>query len=172
MNIPARFVAVVALMFVANAPLADGVVAEPRLKAGFIANFVQFVKWPGNSARPVVCGYGAGRDGDALDHLKLSIAKDFSPPVQHIRSVQEINRCQAVYLDAGQVGLLPSVIEAISGRPILIITDFEGGAPLGATLSFVSTGGGRLGFDVNHAAAKAAGLTINSRLLQLARRVY
>ncbi len=172
MNLTARFVAAVASMCVANVTLADGVVAEPKLKSGFIANFVQFVKWPGNPARTVVCGYGADRDGDALDHLKSSVARDLSLQVRRIRSAQEINHCQAVFLEAAQMGLLPSMIEASSGRPILIITDFEGGAPLGATLSFVSAGGGRLGFDVNLTAAQAAGLTINSRLLQLARRVY
>lgn len=152
--------------------MAGGVVAEPKLKAGFIANFLQFVTWPGNPVRPVVCGYGNELSGDALDYLKASTARDSSLQVKRIRSHQDIGGCQAVFLGAGQVDLLPSVIEASTGRPVLIITDFEGGAPLGATLSFVATGGGRLGFDVNHAAARAAGLAINTRLLQLARRVY
>lgn len=153
--------------------MAGEVVAESKLKAGFIANFLQFVRWPGNPARPtVVCGVGAERNGDALDHLQESIARDSLPRVKRIRSLHEISGCQAVFLEAGQVGLLPPLVEANAGRPVLIITDFEGGAPLGATLSFVATGGGRLGFDINHAAAQAAGLSINTRLLQLARRVY
>lgn len=172
MSPTARFVAAAALMLGACVAKAGEVVAEPKLQAGFIANFVQFVKWPGNPARPVVCGYGNDRSGDALDHLKASIAQDSSPQVKRIRSIHDINGCNAIFLEAGQVALLPSVIEASSGRPILIITDFEGGAPLGATLSFVATGGGRLGFDVNQAAAQTAGLIINTRLLQLARRVY
>lgn len=172
MSPTARRVAAVALMLTTSVTMASGIVAEPKLKAGFIANFVQFVKWPGNPVRLVVCGYGNERNGDALDLLKASISQDSSPQVKRIHSLQDIKGCQAIFLDAGQASLLPSVIEASNGHPVLIITDFEAGAPLGATLSFVATGGGRLGFDVNHAAAQAAGLSINTRLLQLARRVY
>jgi hypothetical protein len=172
MNRSARFVVAVALMLVAVVTKAGEVVAEPKLKAGFIANFVQFVKWPGNPARPVVCGFGAERDGDALHHLQEFIAQDSLPQVKRIRKVQDISGCQAVFLEAGQAGLLPTQIEASAARPVLIITDFEGGTPLGATISFVATGGGRLGFDLSHSAAQAAGLIINTRLMQLARRVY
>lgn len=172
MNCPSRFGVAVALMLAGSVATAAEVVAESRLKAGFIANFVQFVKWPGNPARTVVCGYGSDRSGDSLDHLKMSVARDLSLDVKRIRTIQDIGNCQVVFLDAGQVELLQPAIEASTGRPVLIITDFEGGAPLGASLSFVATGGGRLGFDVNHAAARAAGLAINTRLLQLARRVY
>ncbi|MCK9389871.1 MAG: YfiR family protein, partial [Sulfuritalea sp.] len=71
-----------------------------------------------------------------------------------------------------QGGLLPAVVVVTADRPVLIIADLDGGAPLGAMLSLVTVGGDRLGFDANLTAARAAGLSLNARLLQLARRVY
>jgi hypothetical protein len=64
------------------------------------------------------------------------------------------------------------LLAAAAGQSLLIVTEFDSGAPLGAALSLVTTGGGRLGFDVNLTAARAVGLDFNARLLQLARRVY
>lgn len=163
-----------AILLSANLAHAGEAVSEARLKAGFLANFMQFVRWPGNPASLTLCGFGVDNGGDAIDLLRKSDLRTMSLKLRRIRSVEEADDCQAVFIDTPHGSqLLPLLDVSVSrNRPILLITEFDGGAPLGATLSLVSTGAGRLGFDVNLTAAQAAGLSINTRLLQLARRVY
>lgn len=151
---------------------AGEVVSEARLKAGFLANFMQFVRWPASPASLALCGFGADDGGDAIDLLRKSELRGVSLTLRRLRGVEDIAGCQAVFIDAAHAGRLSPMLDASRGRPILIITEFDGGAPLGAMISLVPTGAGRLGFDVNLTAAQAAGLSINTRLLQLARRVY
>lgn len=145
---------------------------EERLKAGFIGNFVQFTRWPGSPARISICGLEAHQDADPLAHLGSADRNSLAVVVRRVKSVHDLNGCQVFYLDSSNAARLPNLLVAAGKRPVLVITEFDGGVPLGAALSLVFTGGGRLGFDVNLTAARAAGLDINARLLQLARRVY
>ncbi len=165
-------IGLVVILFSASLAQAGDLVSESRLKAGFLANFMQFVHWPGNPNGLTLCGFGADNGDDAIDLLRKLDLRTVTLNLRRIRATAELAACQAVFVDSAHGHRLPSLLEASAGRPILIITEFDGGAPLGAMFSFVPTGAGRFGFDVNLTAAQAAGLSINTRLLQLARRVY
>jgi hypothetical protein len=145
---------------------------EDRLKAGFVGNFIQFTRWPGKPDSIVVCGFDARPDDDPLAQLNGAEHHRSMLTVRRVKSVAEVRGCQAFFLDSANAARLPDLLAVAAGQALLIITEFEGGAPLGAALSLVATGGGRLGFDVNLTAARAVGLDFNARLLQLARRVY
>lgn len=146
--------------------------AATRLKAGFISNFLQFTQWPGRPAELTLCGLGKGGSDDPLSQLAGNVSGNLRITIQHVSGTRRLEGCQAIYLRAEDADLLPPVLAATAGRPVLVIADFEGGAPLGATLSLVMSSSGRLGFDVNVTAARAAGLLFNTRLVQLARRVF
>lgn len=160
------------ILFSANLAQAGELVSEHRLKAGFLANFMQFVRWPGGPIDLTLCAFGKDNGGDAIDLLRTSSPRTAPLKLRRIHGTDELAACQAVFVDSAHGHQLRPLLEASQGRPILVITEFDGGAPLGAMLSLVPTGAGRLGFDVNLTAAQAAGLSINVRLLQLARRVY
>jgi hypothetical protein len=147
-------------------------VSEARLKAGFIANFIQFVSWPQTPAPLYLCSFGSDRVGELLEYLAYTSPRGAMLAIRRVRTVTELNGCHAVYVPAEYGGVLSAVVAATAGRPVLIVSDLDGGAPLGAMLSLVTVGDGRLGFDANLTAARAAGLVMNSRLMQLARRVY
>ncbi|MDP2826856.1 MAG: YfiR family protein [Sulfuritalea sp.] len=151
---------------------AEESVSEARLKAGFIANFLEFVSWPKTPAPLYLCSFGSDRLGELLENLADTSRRGATLAIRRVRAVSELNGCHAVYVPAEHGSVLSAVVAATAGRPVLIMSDLDGGAPLGAMLSIVTAGGGRLGFDANLTAARAAGLAMNSRLLQLARRVY
>lgn len=159
--------------FVAPASAADSA-AEARLKAGFVANFLQFTTWSDAPARITACGLGQGRASDTLDYLAKAAKGLPEISIRRLRSQEGLEGCHLLFIESEQSQVLPSVLSvaAASRLPLLVVTDFESGAPLGATISLVATGGGRLGFDVNLTAARSAGLGLSTRLLQLARRVY
>lgn len=163
--------AVFCLLDSAGVP-AEEAVSEARLKAGFIANFIQFVRWPRNPVPLVLCSLGTDGSPELREELGGISARNPALVVLWVRSVSALDGCHAVYVTAEQGGELPAVVAATAGRPVLVIADLDGGAPLGAMLSLVTRGDGQLGFDANLSAARGAGLAMNSRLLQLARRVY
>lgn len=167
-----RIATLLALLLVAFPPAAGELATESRIKAGFVANFIQFTTWPGNPQSITLCGIGRELQGDVLSRAGSASTRGQTMTIRRLYGVAGIDDCQAVFLDAGQAQILPSVLAATAGKPILVIADFDGGAPLGAALSLVSAGAGRLGFDANLVAAKAAGLSLSTRLLLLARRVY
>lgn len=151
---------------------AEESVSEARLKAGFIANFIQFVRWPHPPVPLVLCSLGTERSRELREEFAGISARYPALVMRWVRAASALDGCHAVYVTAEQGSELPAVLAATAGRPVLVIADLDGGAPLGAMLSLVSVGGDRLGFDANLSAARAAGLSMNARLLQLARRVY
>jgi len=151
---------------------AEESVSEARLKAGFIANFIQFVRWPRNPVTLVLCGLGTDRSRELREELGGISARYPALVVRWVRALSALDGCHAVFVAAEQGSELPAVLAFTAGRSVLVIADLDGGAPLGAMLSLVSVGGDRLAFDANLTAARAAGLSMNARLLQLARRVY
>ena len=172
MTFRVALLALLSLVVPVAAPAAE-TYSEARLKAGFIANFLQFVVWPKNSSSLTLCSFGPDRNGDMLEHL-ADMAGGRGPMlgIRPVRTLSELGGCNAVFVGREEGSLLAGVVGTLAGRPVLIIADIEGGASLGATLSLVAIGGGRLGFDVNMTAAHAAGLQMNTRLLKLARRVH
>lgn len=167
-----RRFAIIALACCASSSALGDSTPETRLKAGFISNFLQFTQWPGNPAAISVCGLGSGGGDDPLEHLAGRAMGTLRIAIVRVSGNRRFDDCNAVYLRAEDTEILPRVLAATAGRPVLVISDFEGGVPLGATLSLVMSSSGRLGFDVNVTAARTAGLSLNTRLVQLARRVF
>lgn len=147
---------------------------EPSLKAAFVRNFAEFVTWPVENHDGVIRLCVAGTDdlGAALDALEGKRIRDMTLTVRRHVSGKNLAQCQIVFLPASASTELHRVVEAIRGRPVLLVAEAEGLAALGASISFVFRPGGLLGFDVNVEAAGANDLKIGSRLLMLARRVY
>ncbi|NJN05898.1 MAG: YfiR family protein [Rhodobacteraceae bacterium] len=67
----------------------------------------------------------------------------------------------------GRAGRARETLAALKGRPILTVGDFHPFAARGGMIGLVQRDS-RLAFEVNVDAAKDAGLTLSSRLLQLA----
>lgn len=154
-----------------SGPATSAEVAEERLKAGFLRNFIEFATWPGERHVLTVCLLGQRHPGAAFDALNgYRLSK--SALAVWGRRLNEFEDCDVIYVPAWERGRLEEVLEHVRGKPVLVVADIEAAVQLGATLSLHYVADGRLGFDANLSAAKAAGLGLSSRLLQLARRVY
>jgi hypothetical protein len=62
---------------------------------------------------------------------------------------------------------MDEIVKSLKGKPILTVTDTPGPVFAGVMIRFTLERR-RLHFHINHQAAKAAGLTLSSRLLRLA----
>jgi len=75
-----------------------------------------------------------------------------------------------VFVSAAAINTLPRVLEELRGKPVLMIADSPGAARLGVTLN-LSVNQNKITFEANLQAARAAQLSLSSKLLRLATEV-
>lgn len=144
-------------------------VAESALREAIVVKLLMFVDWPGPRPREPelrLCETGGairGANGRMVRDRRLKV-------VEINRDLGELHRCDVFFADADSPRLVPAVAAGERKTALLVIAEGEQTLQQGATIA-LSRAGGRMVFDVNLASARAAGLTISSKLLRLARHV-
>jgi hypothetical protein len=146
---------------------------ENQVKAVFLFNFAQFVDWPASAfpdpRSPLVIGILGDDpfDGYLDATVKGEMVNGRPLMVQRYRRVEEIKRCQVLFISGSETGRLPKILSTLAGRQILTVGDAEGFATNGGMIRFV-TARNKVRFRINLGAAQAAGLSISSKLLRAA----
>lgn len=162
----------VGLAWLLAAPLARAnEAAEYRLKAAFVYNFVNFVEWA-PTAEPVfnLCIVGNDPFGAEIDGLAGKAVGTRRIEVVRKSGVDGVRACHAVFVAAAPADRLGRVLEALRGSAVLTIADSPDAVRQGVMLG-MRVVNSRIVFDANVQAARAAGVTISSRLLRLASEV-
>lgn len=166
------FLAAAAMYFLATSARAQS--PEYKLKAVYLFNFVQFVDWPetafADEKSPLIVGV-LGNDpfGKTLDAtVEEEVLKGRLLVVRRYRNVKEIKECHVLYVNVADARNQKSILAALKGRSILTVSDAEGFTANGGIIQFI-TKDNKIGFQINTDAAKAANLSISSKLLQLAK---
>jgi len=148
--------------------------SEYEVKAAFLFNFGKFVRWPADAARDStfnICVLGRDPFGRKLDALTQGERVDGkSLTVSRIASPTEASACRIVFISSSEERHLASIIQALSKRPILTVSDINGFASHGGMIEFI-VDGDRVRFDVNLSASQSADLKLSSELLRVAARV-
>jgi len=146
------------------------------LKALFLYNFPQFVAWPPETFHdadsPLLVGM-IGKDrlvAKALDDLtRAESARRRKMVVNRIRELSETPNCHIVFIDKSESGNLKQILQKFAGKPILTVSDADGFTLQGGMIQFITDWKEkRIRLRINMAAAKAANLSISSKLLKLA----
>jgi uncharacterized protein DUF4154 len=144
---------------------------EYQIKAAFLFNFAKFVVWPSgafaDANTPLVIGV-LGQDpfGSYLDEIVRGEHIDNrSLLLQRYHSPADIKNCHVLFISRSEAGHMNQIVSSLKSRNILIVTDVDGGEG-GVIIRFV-TEGNRVRFKIDAQAAKAANLTISSKLLRL-----
>jgi hypothetical protein len=160
----------------AQAPARSSVAPEYQVKAVFLYNFAQFVEWPASafpdSAAPlVICVLGEDPFGPYLDETVRGETVQAHPlAVQRHRRVKDIKGCHILFVSRQELERLPEILDTLKGRATLTVGDAEGFAKRGGMIRFM-TEQNRIRLRVNLAAARAAHLTLSSKLLRPAQIV-
>lgn len=149
-------------------------VSEYQLKAVFLFNFTQFVDWPASAfataEQPIVIGV-LGNDpfGNYLDDtVRGERVNNRSLIVRHYRSEREVDdACRVLFISQSETGRLDQIIARMKDRSILTVGESLGFGEHGGMVRFVMDSN-RVRLRINTQAAKAAGLTISSKLLRAA----
>ena len=146
---------------------------EDSVKAAFLYNFTKFVDWP-DSAFPepstpfVVCvfaGTSFRRALEALLHNEQVHGRTVSvaPP-----GVDDLRGCHLAYFGQGEQERQAKLLDAVRRSPVLTVGEGRRFLEQGGLIAFMLEND-RVRFAVSKRGADAAGLSVSSKLLRVAR---
>lgn len=162
------WVAALALLTGCSPALTAGV-DELDVKAAMVYNFARFVEWPAGPARDhfAVCVAGSRPMEQALRRTVENRALNSRPvAVRRIQARSDTRDCDLLF--AGSEGL--EFLGQVRTAPVLTVGDARGFTGAGGVIG-LEVVDSRIRFSVNLDAARAAGLTVSSKLLRLAASV-
>jgi len=151
----------------------QGPVREYQLKAVFVFHFTQFADWlPGAFAdpqAPLVIGIlGDNPFGSYLDDAVRGEQVNNRPiVVQHYRKLSDVKACHILFIAQSESDHMRQILDDLRGRNILTVSDADGFAAQGGMIQFL-TEKNKIRLRINADAAKAADVTISSKLLRSA----
>jgi len=152
--------------------LAGEPLAEAQSKAKFLVNFAEFTEWPQGafSDNNELLKIGIlGRDpfGKDIDELAESdLLKGRRAHILRSRKVEELKSCHILYVSQSEESRLERILRVLRGKPVLTVSEIEDSANRGVMIQ-MKTEDEKLRLVINLESAKAANLTLKSKLLRL-----
>lgn len=144
---------------------------EYRLKAAILYNFILYSEWPGPaSASLLVCVVGRDPFAAELDALAGKTVGSLGLRVARRSAAETLRDCQVLFVAPSAMPALPALLESVRGSAVLTVADTPGAAAHGVALN-MALSQGRVSFEANVSAARAAGITLSSKLLRFATEV-
>jgi len=146
-------------------------VPEYAMKATYLYNFMVFAEWPNQDAHGApeslqLCVFGPDNFGTALNSLEGKNVNGRKLVVQRASSLASLRRCHLVFVTEREAPNMAAIQSVLGEAPVLTVAD----SPLASGAAILlSLDGRRLVFDVNVQRIKKAGITLSSKVLQLAR---
>lgn len=153
-----------------------GSVSEYRLKAAFLFNFTQYVKWPdtafAETNAPIIIGILGKDPFESLldDTIRGEKVQGRALKVRRSQRGEVLEGCHILFISASEKARLKDVLAVFRDRPVLTVSDIENFAARCGMIGFVLKER-RLALQVNLDGTKRAGLRVDSRLLALAETV-
>lgn len=155
------------LMFTATANFAFP--QQEKLQAVFIYNFTKYINWPvayqTGDFKIGVLGSKAMTEelSQIAQKRKVGIR---SIVVENYATVEDIQKCQMLYVGSGKSSLISKAVLKLSLEPTVIISASEGGLKKGSSINFIVEGG-KQKFEIKSSNIKKNGLKISDDLLNL-----
>jgi len=147
--------------------------SEYEVKAAFLYNFTRFVSWPrGEDASEAldVCIFGEDPFGDLLDPIRGRKSQGRELKLRYPDNIEGLAGCDVLYIGQSQARNLDELLDVARQNRALTVSDLPDFVRKGGIVGYVKQGN-VIRFEISLEAANEAGLTINSRLLELAVRV-
>lgn len=148
---------------------------EYAVKAAMLVNFAKFVKWPASAFSDsrssfVIAVYGDDPFGRHLDDVVKGQQLDGRPiSIRRVRKGSVDTSAHLLFVADKSTKSLKD-LSICGGKPILMVGESESFVKSAGHIGFVMENQ-RIAFVINNRIAQSAGLTISSKLLNLAKRV-
>jgi len=149
---------------------------EQQVKAAYLYRFVDHIEWPDGALSGTQNALTIGVVGDAGVVTALNTlvqARGSSAPAITVRAFKPgdaISGVQILFIGTLDNHHVKNIVASLDARPVLIVTEEEGGLDLGSMINFVPVDN-RIRFEVSLPHATHNGLKISARLLAVAQRV-
>lgn len=156
---------------VATAAAHAATVPEHELKLAMTYKIAKFVSWPAareSSGSFALCVLGEDPFEGALGGIEGLTVKERAIAVRHAITVAEVLfGCDLVFVSRSESENLEGILATLADVPVLTVSDAPQFAARGGIVE-LQPRGSRIGFTINVAAFRRAGLAISSQLLELA----
>lgn len=149
---------------------------ERKVKAAFVYKFAGYVEWPTSAFPTAETPVTIGVMGDAAMEEELAklvtgrTSSGRSVAILRVQPGEALPPLHLLFVAGSEEPQLKGQIRPAAGRPILIVTESNQALTHGSMINFVLVRG-RVRFEVALDAVTAAGLSLSSRLLAVARSV-
>lgn len=154
---------------------------EYTVKAAFILKFTNFVNWPDKLSgveKFTMCFTGRHKFSDQI-LTTLSTQRVKNRNIRILKNVKDENLignnpngCNLIFIGRTDKDTLRNTLQTISGKPILTVGDRKDFASLGGMIELFVNKSNSINFKINKKSADLSQLSMNSKLLELAKKVY
>lgn len=146
---------------------------EYAAKAAFIYNIALFSTFPDQSQDTLhLCVLGRDPFGSTLKAMEGKLVGAKKLAVHYPKSSTEAaKRCRIVFISSSEVDNLQAIVDSAQEAGTLTVADTRGAAQKGVMVE-LAVEDKRIAFEINNERARAANITISSKVLRLARVVY
>jgi hypothetical protein len=147
--------------------------SEYELKAAFLYHFAQLVTWPpdafAESGSPMIIAVlGENPFGKQLEESVRGKSVNGHPlAVREVQTPEGTNTCHILFISPSEKKRLSEILATVQGKSVLTVGETDHFTETGGMINF-TLDGTKIRFQINDAAAKAVGLKISSKLLNLA----
>ncbi len=135
----------------------------------FVYNFTKYIEWPVKTDQMTIGIYNA--TDDVLESFKRMADLKSTPTqkfvIKNIKNAAESTDCHILFIPEDQSSKFQDLMDKLSGKPILVITEQPGLIKKGSLINFITTNG-KLNIELNRSACEKAGLKVSGQLLGLA----
>jgi hypothetical protein len=168
-----RRILILAILLILSNSFYSARAQEEKYIGLFIYNFTKYFDWPESTKNSdfVIQIFGHKTVYDEL--LRLTAGKKVGTQnivIQNVMNLQEISRCQIVFVGHWQSRYLGDVITKIGNHPTLLITEMEGMLDKGSAINFVIRDG-TIKFEMKAPNVDSHQLKTDQRIRELAYRV-
>lgn len=149
--------------------------AEARVvKAAYIYNLTKFVAWDAGEGRPdpraPITIAVLGRDAIAAALMENSPSESLGRPLRVVSVArgEPLPACHVLYIALSEAAHLPVLLAQEERGGVLTVSDIPHFVDAGGMIGF-AVERGRVRIEINVAGVRAAGLTVSSKLLEIAR---
>ena len=149
--------------------------SEYQVKAALIFAFAKFVEWPpatfADTKSPLCIGVlGDNPFGADLERTVQDKMLNNRPlAIKECRTLEEAKKCHVLFISTSEKKRFPEIFDGLAEAHVLTVGETENFVKSGGAINFFREGN-RFRFEINDAAAKKAGLKVDSKLLGLGKK--
>ena len=155
---------------------AQPVAGEYEVKAAYLLNFARFVEWRPETlpaGAPLQIGVvGKHAFGPALETVLRGKSANGHPILlRQLQREDHLAGLHILFISASEESHLDQILLRVARQNVLTVSDIDRFSLRGGIVEFRMVGN-RVRFDINRGPARAAQITISSKLLSVARAVH